>query len=103
MIYFKEGVQLTITKAVQEILFWAETVWARHGKTCTVTSGTDGEHGKQSKHYTGYALDLRIRDLQVELLQPIVQGLQKGLGQDYDVVLERDHVHVEYDEHHAKK
>ena len=94
---FKEGIQLTITQAVNKILRAAEIVYAQCGVPCVVTSGTDGQHRKDSKHYTGHALDLRIFHLKPEQVQPVVQGLQKLLGEDFDIILERDHIHVEFD------
>lgn len=93
----KEGVQLTATKAVLEILRGVRPVYATFQVPCVVTSGGDGHHQENSKHYTGEALDFRIRDLQPEQMRTLVQLCQKRLGQDFDVVLEQSHLHVEYD------
>ena len=58
-----------------------------------VTSARDGVHGVNSKHYTGEAVDLRIRDF-TDMWK---QYLQKALGKDWDVVIEQDHLHLEWD------
>lgn len=97
MLQFKEGVQLTVTKAVNEILRGVEAVYRKFDVPCVVTAGTDGVHGEQSKHYTGEALDFRIRDLKPEQRDALVQLCKKSLIQGHDVVLEHDHLHVEWD------
>ena len=63
-----------------------------------ITSGTEKttEHKKGSKHYIGQALDLRnwhvLGDMEL-----FVASLRQLLGPDFDVILEIDHIHIEYD------
>ena len=95
MLQFKEGIQLTATQAINEILLAAQIVYARFGVACVVTSGSDGQHSPQSKHYTHHALDLRIRDFKADDLQAVVKGLQELLGKDFFVLLEGDHIHTQ--------
>ena len=97
MLQFKEGIQLTITKAINEILLKAEPCFTSFSVPCVVTSGTDGQHGEKSKHYSAEALDFRVRHLKVDLHQPLVKLLKERLGKDFDVVYEGDHVHIEFD------
>lgn len=99
MLQFKEGVQLTVTKAINEILCGVEAVYRGFEVPCVVTSGTDGVHGKESKHYSAEALDFRIRNLKPEQCDALVKLCQQRLGQGFDVVLEHDHLHVEKDNH----
>lgn len=64
----------------------------------TITSGTDGKHMEGSKHYTGDALDIRssvFPDYDARSLFLI--ELRNRLGKDYDIVIEKDHIHIEYD------
>jgi hypothetical protein len=68
-------------------------------KELVVTSIMDGKHGTHSLHYKGYAADLRIRDLTPKEQAGILVELKTKLGKDYDVVLEIDHFHIEYDPH----
>lgn len=93
----KEGVQLTATKAVSKILDAGDLAFTAIGKDCVVTSGRDGVHQVHSKHYTDEAVDLRRFHLQPDEVSPMVQTLKQLLGQDFDVVLEGDHFHIEYD------
>lgn len=62
-----------------------------------VTSARDGEHISGSKHYTGNAIDLRIAGLMRQDLDEILRCLRRDLPAGFDVVLEKDHIHVEYD------
>ena len=59
-----------------------------------VTSTFEGNHKARSLHYAHLAFDFR---------QPkgerggLLTALIKGLGVDYDVIPEMDHMHIEYD------
>ena len=81
-------------------MFWAaiqcEAVYKKYGAELVITSAKDGKHGPKSLHYEGLALDLRSRDLAGRQVF-VVMDLKNALGPDYDVVLEADHIHVEYD------
>lgn len=63
----------------------------------TVTSGCDGKHKKGSKHYEGNAVDIRTRGYTADQNVQFVADLKAALGRDFDIVLESDHVHAEYD------
>ena len=64
---------------------------------CTLTAGLDGKHMASSKHYTGDAWDVRINNVPPEKLEPLRKLIAERLGADFDVVLESDHFHVEFD------
>ena len=63
------------------------------------TSMNDGTHGQGSKHYVGEAADIRTRDLKtydhVHLFFWEIKGEIDKYG--FDTVLEKDHIHIEYD------
>ena len=73
----------------------AQFIWREQATRAVITSGLDGNHMEGSKHYIGQAIDLRTRDLTNPSLAR--DKLSQSLGSDYDVVLESDHIHVEYD------
>lgn len=85
----------------------AEDVWREMGKhEPTCTSANDGKHMEGSKHYSDEALDIRIWQMVTKeypdardapLVKQAARRLQIKLGEDYDVVVEKDHIHVEYD------
>lgn len=75
------------------------SVWElyTHGIPFVVTSVSDGNHSPRSLHYRGFAADIRTRDIGPQLSASIVTLFKKSLGKDFDVVLESDHIHVEFD------
>ena len=64
----------------------------------TVTSVTDSTHGIGSKHYIGQAFDIRTKDMPEKGDIPaLLKYLREYLGNGYDVVFEKDHIHIEFD------
>ena len=61
-----------------------------------VTSIVDGRHGSGSLHYVGYAADVRIWAIESDGLAEFTEGLAEELGAEFDVVLEKDHIHIEF-------
>lgn len=75
----------------------AHSVFEDRGYSCIITSLLDGKHSRTSLHYSGNGLDLRTRHLPSrEYAESIVDELRDSLTADYDVILEEDHIHVEY-------
>lgn len=54
---------------------------------------TDGRHMRASLHYVGAAWDFSRPKRRV---RETIAELRRRLGRDYDVVLDSDHVHVEF-------
>ncbi len=63
-----------------------------------ITELTGGEHMEGSLHYSGYAVDIRSRDISPELMQVISTEIKNALGNDFDVVVEENpsHIHIEF-------
>jgi hypothetical protein len=94
----KSGVRIAGIKP--ELLFGlrvAETVYEVFGFPLIVTAVVDGVHKVGSKHYVGMAADLRISHLGNSIAPQIVAMLKSLIDQDFDIVLESDHIHLEYD------
>lgn len=62
----------------------------------TITSGHEvwAKHMKNSKHYKGEAIDIRTIDMRNKM---IVYRRLKEILKDYDVILEKTHIHIEYE------
>jgi hypothetical protein len=77
----------------------ADEVYRIHGRLLVVTSLTDSHADRPtSLHNRGLAVDLRIRDLDNTVKRSIMLDLNRSLHpRGYDVVLEKDHIHIEYD------
>ena len=96
----KSGVDLRGMQAQTALLLAvADQVYSDHGHDLTVTSICDGKHSENSLHYRGLAADLRtvaggIGEARAGVL---AAELRKRLGTQFDVVVEKDHIHVEFD------
>lgn len=95
-IRIKQGVEYKFDGALK-ILLVAARLLKENGIPLVWTSGTDGTHMSGSKHYSGEAIDLRTWYMTKDVQEDMVFELQTALGNDYDVVLEPTHIHVEYD------
>jgi hypothetical protein len=70
--------------------------------TVWITSANDSEHVDGSLHFNNRAFDIRIKNIIAGMEFPLAargwaERIQVALGDDYDVLLEKDHIHVEYD------
>ena len=94
----KQGVKLTGMRAelIMAIVIAQETArtYNQHYRI-TVTSVTDGTHSKGSLHYVGQAADIRVADMPFEVMK-YVESLKLALSENYDVVYEKTHIHIEY-------
>ena len=81
------------------LLIVANEVYKAHGYDCVVTSCTDSKHSNISLHYPGFALDFRTIALGIEQVEAteIASEIRSRLGGiDYDIVVEGNHIHGEF-------
>jgi hypothetical protein len=82
-------------------------ILAAHGIDCVITSIADGKHGHGSLHYVGKAFDVRHGGdgtpqtyggaFIAPILRPKLQNeFQNALGDEFDVILEKTHFHIEH-------
>jgi hypothetical protein len=97
----KQGVDV---RGVQpEILLGLEIchyIFTKHGVPLTITAVTDGKHMSGSLHYKGQAVDIRLpsrysQEQEIDL--SILVECREALGDNFDIVLESDHLHLEFD------
>ncbi len=94
----KAGVRIRgITPEMAFVMPIIESVYLEYGTEAVITSVSEGRHMRGSKHYTGCAVDVRTRTVDTEHHAPLCASLRGALEEDFDVVLERDHIHIEYD------
>lgn len=74
----------------------SESVYREFDTELIVTSVIDGKHSAGSLHYTGSAVDLRIRHLPQNQVETVRDEIAERLGSDFDAVLESDHIHIEF-------
>jgi len=94
-----DGIQPVMLRAMAEI----DPIMRPTGEFC-VTSALDGKHGPNSFHYVGCAFDLRTRHLgSKEKVEELARKIRGVLGDHYDVVVEKDHIHIEVSPHWVSK
>lgn len=93
---FKKDVEYEVD-GVMKIIMYMMDMCDDLGVPCVVTSLTDGKHSDNSLHYSGEAVDFRTWYFTEQVLEDLAWELQRDLGSDYDVVVEKTHLHVEYD------
>jgi hypothetical protein len=71
----------------------ANRVWAIEQKELVITSTYEGNHSEGSLHYANLAVDIR----RAKNGNTVTSDLIGKLGDDYDIVLESNHIHIEYD------
>ena len=78
-------------------LIAADRIWAKYGQELVITSGLDGEHSSGSLHYYGLAVDMRIYYFTATQLLDVTHELKEAIGNEFDVIVESTHIHVECD------
>ena len=79
-----------------------ETAPPLDGGIVWITSANDSDHKYGSLHYENLAFDIRIRNIVGIIEFPLAarawaEQMRIALGDDYEVILEDTHLHVEYD------
>jgi hypothetical protein len=96
---FKPNVVLDLEREMVIVLPAIERAHQKVGviRGAYITSARDSVHGKGSLHPKGLAIDLRTRDLEMSRIIELASEIKATLGKNFDVVIEQDHLHVEYD------
>ena len=74
----------------------ADGVYTSLGQELVITSLLDGTHSNTSLHYTGCGLDIRINYFTPTEAKKARNDITGRLTSDYDVILESNHIHIEY-------
>ena len=97
MLSFKEGVRITgVRPELVTAMYVCSTVYDEFGHNCVITSVCEGKHSRTSLHHSGAAFDLRTKPYLEERIKDIVREIRDALTEEFDVVLEKDHIHVEF-------
>ena len=98
LIIWKKGVDKSnIKNVMRQAIIVSADVYNTFGKKLVITSCCEGNHNASSLHPFGYALDLRtfyFKNKQTKLA--VTDLIRKKLGSSFYVVLEKDHIHIQY-------
>ena len=73
----------------------ADGVWQDLGQELIITSLVNGKHSHGSLHYIGHAADLRSRYFADKGVTAAAM-LKARLSDEFDVVVEKTHIHLEF-------
>jgi len=91
----KAGVDISrLERHTRKSLTMLEGAWKSRGEELTITSTFEGNHSAGSLHYANQAYDLRYPTDDHEFWMELTR---KYLIIHFDIVAERDHLHIEYD------
>lgn len=94
----KKGVKLDNLKPQTVVaMMIADSIYKKHNQELIVTAGSDGNHMKGSKHYTGEAFDSRTSCFNDDERVAVHIELKQELDELYDILDEIDHFHIEFD------
>ena len=94
---FKDGVKVFgVRPELVLAMMTVNTVYVDEGYEFVITSVVDGKHSRTSLHYSGGAFDCRIWGIPEHNRQGFVKLLKLALTDEFDVVLEKDHIHIEF-------
>lgn len=91
---------------MKPVLVEVERIWNIYQHEAVITAGTEAIknncfiHSLGSLHPFGRALDFRTRYFTDETVIIITQELKSSLGSDFDVIIHKSHIHIEYDPKH---
>ena len=91
----KAGVDISrLRRPIRKVLNKLDEIYRKYGYELVITSTYEGNHSPGSLHYANLAIDIRAPKKDREKLY---KEIKEVLSDDYDVVLERTHIHIEYD------
>lgn len=92
----KMGVDVSrLKRPIRRILNDVDRIYRNlTGREAVITSTYEGTHSPSSLHYANLAVDIRLPHTKVG---EVLRAIKLAIGEDYDVVLEKDHIHIEYD------
>jgi len=74
----------------------ANDVYKDYGKELVITSMAEGRHSYGSIHFSENAIDTRTRYFDDFTKLAVADDIRTRLGDDFDVVVENNHLHIEY-------
>lgn len=95
---FKRNTVVIFNSYAQSVFDVVDSVYKQaQGTEGTLTGGLEGAHSDNSLHYRGLAWDFRL-PIDNKNIGRVLEQLKLSLTASYyDILLEKDHIHIEYD------
>ena len=94
-IWLKIDVQGDLQPIVAKARGKVAQIYGAHNEDLYITSQREGLHGDITLHYDGWAFDISFP--KHSSIQDVVAEIEEVLGPDFDIIVESDHIHIEYD------
>jgi hypothetical protein len=78
------------------------SLFAEINQPFRLTSGLEGAHSLNSLHFLGLAFDISTSGIVKEAHHDITRRLIDNLGDEFDVIYEHSHWHIEFQVEHRK-
>lgn len=92
----KLGVDISkLNREIRRALKYVTQTYNEQSIEPVITSTYEGHHMDSSLHYANDAFDVRS-DVSM-FFETVHTRLKERLGPDYDIIREKDHIHIEYD------
>ena len=76
-------------------LLLIEPVLEQYNQELVLTEGTGGKHSDTSRHYSGFAIDVRTWKLQEDNTEDeCADKIRTALGHEYKVIVHDSHFHI---------
>jgi len=91
----KLGVDISrLNRPIRRTLTPVDKIFSSYNEEAVITSTYESDHVPSSLHYNDDAYDVRRPGKHVHEILPAIKD---RLGRHYDIVLEAEHIHIEYD------
>lgn len=77
-------------------LYTLDAIFAKYNSDTIITSANDGVHSNGSLHFIGHAVDIRIWYIKKYLEAIKKEFLKFYPNGQFDFVIEKDHIHLEF-------
>lgn len=91
----RPGVDISrLHRPIRRSLNKVDAIFRRYAQEFIITHTYDGLHSSSSLHYSNDAYDSALPTIR---RREIFVDIQRELGDNYDVIMDKDHYHIEHD------
>jgi len=93
----KKGVRVGgVSPEISVAIMVVDSIYGTFSRELVITSMCEDTHSERSAHYRGDAFDCRTYYFNDDQKEQLVTNVERALGTDFIVILEEDHLHVQF-------